>query len=111
MVSMETTYQGGVGGSGGEMVTVDLNGASPANLAKLQMVLVTSSMNHEYIRQAYDQERSFHKRQELLSRMSELKSLYFQVRKSLELATPDKLEEIETDLLFQKQTVLNEYPI
>lgn len=101
----------GQGQSGEDVVTVDLTGQSPENLAKLQLVLVTSSMNHEYTRQAYDQTRSYHRRQELLSRMSELKSLYFQVRRSLEMAHPSKLEEIENDLLFQKQTVLNEYPI
>ena len=43
--------------------------------------------------------------------MSDLKQLYFQVRQSLSLTHPEKLEELEIDLLFQKQAVLNEYPI
>lgn len=93
------------------VVTVDLKTATPENLANLQMVLMTSSMNHEYTRQEYDRAKSFQKREELMSRMSDLKNLYFQVRKSLELNHPEKLELIERDLLFQKQTVLNEYPI
>ncbi len=81
------------------------------NPTNLQMVLVTSSMNHEYTRQEYEQEESYQRRQELGTRMEHLKTLYFHARKNLALTNPEKLEELEQDLSLQKQVILNEYMI
>lgn len=108
---METSYNEIFQTGNNQVMSVDLQSKTPENLANLQMVLVTSSMNHEYARQEYDQAKSYQRKQELLGRMSDLKQLYFQVRQSLSLTHPEKLEELEVDLLFQKQAVLNEYPI
>lgn len=78
------------------------------DLVNLQMVLATSSMNHEYARKAYEKTRSFARKQELLTQMSNLKNLYFAARNKLAVAHPERLETIERELNFQKQTVLSE---
>ncbi len=78
------------------------------DLVNLQMVLASSSMNHEYIRQAYEKTRSFARRQELLIQMSNLKNLYFAARTKLAAHHPERLEAIERELNYQKQTVLSE---
>lgn len=78
------------------------------NLVNLQMVLASSSMNHEYVRQAYDRTHSFARKQELLIEMSNLKNLYFAARNKLALHHPERLDAIERELKFQKQTVLSE---
>ncbi len=84
---------------------VDAKEYDPANL---QMIMVTTSMNHEYTRKAYEKTKGFEKREELMSRMSNLKSLYFTAREQLANLSPDKLVEIEGELQFQKQTVLSD---
>lgn len=79
--------------------------------ANLELVLVTASMNHEYAKKELEKTRSFHRQQELLVRMSNLKNLYFQAREALAAAVPEKLAEIEKDLRTQKQIVFPEHSI
>lgn len=73
--------------------------------SNLELVLVTTSMNHEYVKQEYERTKSFHRRQELLNRMSHLKTLYFGARDSLLKRDPSRVQEIEEDLQLQKRTV------
>ncbi|MBI2501107.1 MAG: hypothetical protein HYW02_06530 [Deltaproteobacteria bacterium] len=75
----------------------------------LELVLVTASINHEYAKKEFEKTHSFHRREELLVRMSDLKRLYFNAREAMKLADPDKLSAIEEELRSQKQNVLNEY--
>ncbi len=75
----------------------------------LELVLVTTSMNHEYAKLEFDKTRSFQRRQELLSRMSHLKQLYFDARNTLATMHPDRLVELEEELRLQKQKVFHEY--
>jgi hypothetical protein len=88
---------------------IDLTQEGRSDLVNLQMVMVSSSMNHEYVRKAYERCKSYHKQQELLARMSQLKTLYYVARTKLAEAHPDRLEAIEVELSQQKQTVLSDH--
>ncbi|MBI2981124.1 MAG: hypothetical protein HYY44_02290 [Deltaproteobacteria bacterium] len=88
------------------MVGTDINLPGEENL---ELVLVTASMNHEYAKKEYDKSQSFHRKEELMTRMSHLKSLYFNVRQTLEKTQPDRLAEIEEELRSQKEQVFHEY--
>ncbi len=87
---------------------IEIGDESHKDFTSLQMVLVTSSMNHEYTRKAYEKSRSFARRQELLARMADLKNLYFSARKKLAVLNPDRLSIIEREIHLQKETVLSE---
>ena len=87
----------------------ELSTAPHGDVINLQMLLATSSMKHEYARKAYDRTKSFARRQELLSQMNELKTVYFDARDKLSVAQPDRLEAIENELNYQKKVVLSEY--
>ena len=90
------------------VVLPDSRSAEKTDLVSLQMVMVTSSMNHEYTRKAYEKAKSYEKRQQLLARMSDLKTLYFTARNKLAHTHPHRIEAIEGELQVQKQTVLSE---
>lgn len=75
----------------------------------LQMVMVSSSMNHEYTRKELEKTRSYARQQELLARLSNLKNLYFSARKRLFECSPERLEMIEKELQVQKNSVLSEH--
>jgi len=75
----------------------------------LELVLVTTSMNHEYAKKELEKTSSFHKRQELLTRMAHLKELYFNARATLAAREPQKLEELERELRLEKQSVFSEH--
>lgn len=78
------------------------------DLMNLQMVLVTSSMNHEYARRAYEKTCLYDKKQALLERMMNFKTLYFSARDKLALFHPEKLDAIEHELRVQKQMVFGD---
>ena len=77
----------------------------------LELVLVTASMNHEYAKKEMEKARSFHKREELLQRMSHLKRLYFDAREALAVVDPTRLNELEEELRLEKQKVFQEYVV
>jgi hypothetical protein len=87
---------------------IELGEEGKSELVNLQMLLVSSSMNHEYIRKAYEKTRSFDRKQQLLAKMSELKTLYFTARNKLAQNHPERLEAIESELRHQKLTVFSE---
>lgn len=99
-----------VGEEPGGAVVIDL-GEGETDLVNLQMMLVTSSMNHEYARKELEKTRSYEKGQQLLARMSHLKTLYFTARKRLSQSHPERLETLENELRQQKQTVLSEHDL
>lgn len=90
------------------VVLVDPRTQGSSELVDMQLMLVTTSMNHEYSRKEYEKTGSYDRQQELLIRMSQLKELYFSVRDKLSLAYPERLEVIEKELRFEKQTVLSD---
>jgi hypothetical protein len=102
--------EGKIGGvEENDAALMDLVSQEKPDLVNLQMILATSSMNHEYARKAHDKTRSFARRQELLVRMANLKNLYFAARNKMAVNHPDRLEAIERELNYQKQTVLSEH--
>jgi hypothetical protein len=92
-----------------EAMLMQLASQEKTDLVNLQMILATSSMNHEYARKAFEKTRSFARRQELLVKMSNLKNMYFAARDRLSANHPDRVEAIEKELSFQKQVVLSEH--
>jgi len=82
--------------------------AGSPDLVNLQMVMVNSSLNHEYMKKAYDKSKSYTKRQELLVRMTNLKTLYFAARKKLSECNPERLASLEDELQLQKMAVFSE---
>ncbi len=97
----------------GEAGDAGLEGASAVRVEELdavnlQMLLVTSSINHEYSRKELEKCRSYAKKQEILSRMSHLKTLYFAARHQMVQVYPEKLAVLEAELSEQKQQVLSE---
>ena len=81
------------------------------DFVNLQMALVTTSMNHEYIRKEYDQSRSYTRKEALLCRMMDLKNVYFDIRQKLESIEPEKVISLEDELRLQKMTVLTEHTL
>lgn len=79
------------------------------DLVELQMVLTNSSISHEYIRKEYENAKSFQQRQELLEKMEIYKEAYFEARLTLQNIDPSIVEDLEKDLMSQKQTVMIEY--
>lgn len=107
----ETPMEAGLnelGGEDHETILAHINQSEKPDLVNLQMILASSSMNHEYLRKAFDKTRSFARQQELLIKMANLKNLYFAARNKLATHHPERLEAIEKELSFQKQTVLSE---
>ncbi len=94
-----------------ESVVIDLTGNDLPDAVNLQMVMVKSSMGHEYTRKAFEKCRSFARKQELLSQMSYFKNLYYAARGKLLHSHPDRLESIERELQSQKQQVLSEHAL
>ncbi len=74
----------------------------------LQMVMVNSSLTHEYARKAYEKCGSYHKKLQILERMEALKALYYDARHRLEKMNPDRLESVERELSLQKQNVFSD---
>ena len=106
---MDTDFEG-LDEEGTERIIIrDDEEKGDSDLVNLQMILVTSSLNHEYASHEFEKTESYHRRQELLERMAHLKSLYFVARKKLHYYNPNKLEQIESELRIQKQNVFNEH--
>ncbi|QQR80848.1 MAG: hypothetical protein IPJ69_01450 [Deltaproteobacteria bacterium] len=81
------------------------DGAKP-DLINLQMLMVSSSMNHEYVRKEYEATKSFSKKQELMNKMTSLKNLYFTARKKMADSSPERLVVLENELKIQKTQAL-----
>lgn len=81
---------------------------SRKDFVDLQMVMVNSSLTHEYARKAYEKCKSYHSRQQILERMESLKTLYYDARAKLEMMNPDRLETMEKELVLQKQNVFSD---
>jgi len=76
---------------------------------QVELVLVTASINHEYAKKELDKTQTFHRREELLNRMSHLKCLYFNAREVMVQTDPVRLSELEEELLIQKRELFTEF--
>ncbi len=85
--------------------------SSKADVMNLQMLMVSSSMNHEYARKEYETTKSFSKKQELMIKMTSLKNLYFTARKKLADSSPERLTVLENELRVQKTQALSDVTV
>lgn len=110
VMDIEFEGQHGVGGGVTLIDLKDQQGKGGDDL-NLQMVLVNSSLNHEYMRKAYERTKSYSRKQELLVRMNQLKDLYFSTRQKLSECNPEALSSVEDELKLQKTVVFSDYSI
>ncbi len=75
----------------------------------LQLKMVTSSVNHAYASQEYEECRNSERKDELLQYMGDCQKEYFEARKDLYTIDPYALIEFERDLLMQKLRTIGEF--
>ena len=78
-------------------------------LLELQLLMATSSINHEYARLEFEDTADQERRDELLDFMNECRTKYFEARKDLESYDPYAVMEFEQDLIHQKQVTMGHY--
>ena len=91
---------------------MNIEGNSKANqkaLLELQLLMATSSINHEYARVEFEEADCPERKEELLEYMNECRVQYFKAREDLERFNPYALHDFEADLIRQKRVMLNEY--
>lgn len=76
---------------------------------KLQLMMATNSINHEYARMEFDDTLDTDRKEELLEYMSCCRQKYFEARESLVTYDPNAVSEFEADLLQQKFKTLNRF--
>lgn len=78
-------------------------------LLELQLMMATSSINHEYARMEFDDTENVERKEELLEFMNECRAQYFEARQDLASYNPYSLVDFEQDLMHQKQMMLAHY--
>ncbi len=78
-------------------------------LLELQLKMAASSINHEYARVQFDDERDRSRREDLLQYMHDCRCEYYEARSTLAAYDPYALAEFENDLMRQKQATLGCY--
>ena len=84
---------------------------SDEDFVNLQMVMMNSSMSHEYVLKAYESSHSFMGKQDLSDKLSNLRNLYFSARDKISASYPERLGKIVEEILQQKLMVLREYSV
>ncbi len=79
------------------------------NFLELQLVMATSSINHEYARMEFEDTQSLERKEELLEYMHDCREEYFKARENLERINPHALKDFEEDLIRQKRVILSQY--
>jgi hypothetical protein len=79
------------------------------NMLELQLLMATSSINHEYARMEFEEAESTERKEELLEYMHDCRTQYFRAREDLERFNPYALKEFEEDLIRQKSSMLSQY--
>jgi len=82
---------------------------SREHILNLQLVMATSSVNHEYARLEYDETSNSDKKEELMQYMSDCRTKYDEAREELSCVNPLVLETFEKDLAVQKQSTMVHY--
>lgn len=78
-------------------------------LLELQLMMATSSINHEYARMEFEDTFDVERKEELLEYMNDCRAQYFEAREDLAGYDPYALVEFERDLMHQKQLILAHY--
>lgn len=76
---------------------------------KLQLVMATNSINHEYARMEYEDTFDKDRQDELLEYMGSCRQQYLEARQNLSNYDPHSLNDFEADLLQQKMKTLNRF--
>lgn len=88
---------------------VENAGGEENPVLKLQLVMATNSINHEYARMEFEDTIDGERKEELLEYMNGCREQYFEARESLSHFDTHALVEFETDLLTQKSRTLNRF--
>lgn len=87
----------------------DIESGSREHILNLQLVMATTSVNHEYARMEYEEASDIERKEELMHYMSECREKYDEARGELSCVNPLVLETFETDLAHQKRTTMVHY--
>lgn len=82
---------------------------SREHILNLQLVMATTSVNHEYARMEYEESIDWEKREELLRYMSDCRQKYDEAREELACFNPLVLETFESELAMQKRSTMVHY--
>lgn len=82
---------------------------SREHILNLQLVMATTSVNHEYARIEYEESSDIERKEELMCYMSECRDKYDEAREELVVTNPLVLENFETDLARQKHSTMVHY--
>jgi len=82
---------------------------SREHLLNLQLVMATTSVNHEYARMEYEETKDIERKDELMIYMAECRDKYDSARDELSGLNPLLLETFEAELATQKQSTMTHY--
>lgn len=82
---------------------------SREHLLNLQLVMATTSVNHEYARMEYEETIDMERKEELMNFMGECRQKYEDAREELSNLNPLILETFENELVIQKKTTMVHY--
>lgn len=94
------------------IIPMEMDGRSEVTrkaLLELQVLMATSSVNHEYARMEFEDADCPERKEELLEYMNECRAQYFKAREDLERYNPYALKDFEQDLIRQKQVMTTNY--
>lgn len=92
-----------------EDVQKNVETGSKEHILNLQLVMATSSVNHEYARMEYEETNDIERKDELMHYMTECREKYDEAREYLLCLNPLTLETFENDLAHQKSTTMVHY--
>lgn len=82
---------------------------SREHILNLQLVMATTSVNHEYARMEYEEVNDLERKEELTHYMSECRDKYDEAREELACVNPLVLETFEQELAQQKKSTMVHY--
>lgn len=82
---------------------------SREHILNLQLVMATTSVNHEYARIEFEESKNIERKEELNYYMSDCRTKYDEAREELACVNPLVLETFEMELALQKQTTMVHY--
>lgn len=94
-----------IGDTGEKAVPV----GSREHILNLQLVMATTSVNHEYARMEYEEVADIERKEELTHYMTECRQKYDEARGELACMNPLVLETFEQELAMQKKTTMVHY--
>lgn len=106
-ISVEINDELSLGEEGGKAKIVPTG--SREHILNLQLVMATTSVNHEYARIEYEESSDIERKEELLHYMTECRTKYDEARDELSIINPMVLESFESELAAQKHSTMVHY--